>query len=980
MLKTGILFLSLSLLTVCQAVAQTRLTEAEMKQLYTKSTPSCVSIHDPSVVYRDGTFYIWGSHLGVGMSKDLVNFTGLSADARTFARPDGTLCDFRTAFNTQAVKQVTDCTGQVTDFPQIDAEAWCSWYASDKETWINGDMWAPDIVYNETMKKWCMYLSLNGDNWASVIILLTAPTATGPFTYQGPVVMSGFTNGTHNNIKAPSYENTDMQLALGPLSALPSRYAQQGHWGTYWPNCIDPCAFFDEDGELWLAYGSWSGGIFMLKLDKEIGLRDYTYTYPSDYAEKGASGVSDPYFGKKIAGGYYVSGEGPYIQHIGSHYYLFMSYGGFAPGGYIKNPDGSYQLDGNGNKIPEGGYEMRVFRSENPDGPYVDAAGQKATYTGYQMNYGPTAATDRGLKLVGAYNNWGNQTVGECAQGHNSACVDDAGRAYVVYHTKFNDGTYGHQVRVHQLFVNEKGWLVAAPFCYAGETTTDADIASETLFTADEVAGTYHFMRHPYRLNFGEFEETVPSELTLSPDGKVTGAYTGTWSIREGTAYLTLKLGTTFYYGVLTEQHVNGSTAQNFQTTSLKAIAFSAVASNGVPVWGYKLEEPYAVAYNYLSNTIPVKDGVSCSRNIRLMFPTTDNTTLAWTSSHPDIIDETGKYNPPSEMTPVELTGRLSCGEYFWEQSYTVRAQAETTPSGDYLGGLVAYYNMDETPCYNAYDTSQRMMFAATGVKPKLVTDYERFGKVLQQSFGVLGSNSATRMPNPLKNATDIDGFTVSMWVKRTDSNAWDALWGFFNSTQATSGSARLFLTGNSYLGYNNNAGTWFDVNHPDKGLYSDIPVGEWALVTVTVGTTNGVRIYVNGRNKTTHSVATDGGTSTAKNLPDEAVLATVKSLNYFYLGQGSFWGSADCCIDDVMIYNRELSSADVSALNTMCNRVTDFTKGEGGTAIDGIPSAARPEAEGTVYDLCGRRLSAPAARSLKKGLYIVNGRKILVK
>lgn len=940
----------MGMLSVCATSAQTQLSVNDMKSLYTTESGSYVSIHDPSVVYRNGMYYIWGSHLGVASSKDLVNFTSLGANDQTFAKPDGTRCGFATAFNQQAVSKVKNYKGQTVNFPQVDAEAWCSWYAANKETWINGDMWAPDIVYNETMKKWCMYLSLNGDAWASVVILLTAPSPTGPFTYQAPVVMGGF-NG---NAGAPSYKNSDMELAIGTQSSLPGRYNQKDAWGTYWPNCIDPCAFFDEEGELWLVYGSWSGGIFMLKLDKETGLRDYTYTYTSDFDQKGTNFTSDPYFGKRIAGGYYVSGEGPYIQHIGQYYYLFMSYGGFAP---------------------DGGYEMRIFRSKNPDGPYVDASGTAATYTGWAHNVGPGATTNRGMKLLGAYNHWGNQDVGECAQGHNSACQDDKGRNFVVYHTKFNDGTAGHQVRVHQLFLNDKGWLVAAPFCYRGETTTDEDIASTGIST-EEIAGTYHFMLHPYKMDHENFQETTPTELTLTPEGKVTGAYTGTWSVKAGTSYLTLKLGTTIYYGVFVPQHVNGATRQNYKTTSLEALAFTAMANNGVPVWGYKLKPEYAVAYNYLSNTIPVKTGNTYSNNINLMFPTTDNTTLTWTSSEPNVISETGKYAPQENVTSLTLTARLACGDYFWEQEYNIKAQKEIIPNGDYLGGLAAYYDMDNAPCYNAYNADERTTFGSTGTKPALLTDYDRFGQVLHQSFGAKSSNSFTRMPNPLLNKTDLEGFTVSLWVKRTDANMWDAIWGFFNGTSAAANGARLFLTGNAYLGYNDNTGGYFDVNYPGETAYTDIPVGQWAVVTVTFGNENGVRIYVNGSNKTTHSVASSTGTTKAKDLDVSEVIAKVTAMRYFYLGLGSFWGSADCYIDDVMIYNRELSAADVRALNSMLNRVTDFTKGEGGSGIEEVKNGGvRTAGEEGIFDLSGRRVTRPS-----RGLYIINGKKVLVK
>jgi len=979
--------------------AQNQLSTNELTSLYKTSAASVVSIHDPSVVFRNGQFVVWGSHLGVAKSSDLVTWTPLSAGSSTFRKlatqgaETGTNCTFSDAFNTQQVTRVKNYKGEEIDFPNFDAEAYSCRYAVDKQTWVNGNMWAPDIIYNEQMKKWCMYLSLNGDNWSSIIILLTSNTSTGPFIYQGPVVMGGFTSQTYSvkdsNGKevrkeaAPKIGETDYTIATGETS-LPARYKQSDN-GKYWPNCIDPCVFYDEEGELWMSYGSWSGGIFLLKLDKETGLRDYTYTYESDYATKGASGVSDPYFGKKIAGGYYVSGEGSYIQHIGDYYYLFMSYGFYSP---------------------DGGYEMRVFRSEKPDGPYKDASGNVATYDKYQMNYGTNAATNRGMKLMGSYNGWGNQNVGVCAQGHNSACADAKGRNFVVYHTKFNDGTAGHQVRVHQLFLNEKGWIVAAPFAYAGETTTDEDIASRCPWSTEMIVGDYHLLVHNYKMDYANMQEQTPVTVTLTADGKVKGDMTGTWTVKEGSAYLTLKLGSTTYYGVLCQQHVSGATKSNMQTTTLQALAFTAQSNSGVSVWGYKLEEQYAVAYNYVNNkTIfasTVKTGTAYSSNIDLMFAPEENATLTWTSSQPTIIDETGKYNPAGldEVQNVTLTARLACGDYFWEQSYDVKAQKDVQPSGDYLSGLVAYYDFDTTPCYNAYNQEQRTSFATTGTKPTLVDDYARFGKVLHQSFGAQGSNGYTRMTNPLYEAADLKGMTISMWVKRSDLNQWDALWGFFGSLSATAKGSRFFLTGNSYVCFNDNDGTWFDINHPDNDANDvNIPVGKWALVTVTVGESNGVRIYVNGTNKTPKSVAASNGKTKVKEIPYADLLKNITSLKYLYLGSGSFWGSADCYIDELMVYNRELSNSDVSALKTMNNRVHDFTIGEGGTGIENIENEqAEMQHVSGIYDLSGRRINTTSRQGInitprhgsdtnprngvntvpRHGIYIVNGKKMV--
>ena len=321
----------------------------------------------------------------------------------------------------------------------------------------------------------------------------------------------------------------------------------------------------------------------------------------------------------------------------------------------------------------------------------------------------------------------------------------------------------------------------------------------------------------------------------------------------------------------------------------------------------------------------------------------------------------------------VTLTARLECNDYYWEQAYNVKAQKEVIPTGNYMGGMLAYYNMDETPCINAYNTEEHTYFGTTGTKPTLVSDYDRFGKVVHLSFGAQKNNSFVRMPNPLLNHSDIDGFTVSMWVKRTDNNMWDAIWGFFNSTSASAAGPRLFLTGNNYLGYNDNAGTYFDINHPDNGTYTDIPVGEWALVTITFGPENGVRTYINGSTKAAHKVTCSTGTTKTKELPYTEVIEKVTAMKYFYLGLGSFWGSVDCYIDDLMIYNRELTSTDVRALNTMANRVTDFTKGEGGTGISEIKDG-EVGMKNYVFDLQGRRIMKPT-----RGLYIVNGKKILI-
>ena len=520
-----------------------------------------VSVHDPSVVWEptSQTYYIFGSHRAAAKTKDLMSWTSFQAPWRTATSSNATNS---AAFETPAVKKVMK-GGVEVDFPAFSARKWAARGSSNYS--VDGNMWAPDVIWNKQMQKWCMYLSVNGEKWYSSIILLTADQIEGPYLYQGPVVVSGFHSGD-------AYKDTDLELVLGTLDELPSRYKMKtsgsGNWGERWPNNIDPCVFYDEDGRLWMSYGSWSGGIWMLELDEATGLRDYDVDY--ELTGTGNGITIDPYFGKKIAGGYYVSGEASYIEYIGGWYYLFVTYGGLAAGGVA----GDYN---------NGGYQMRVFRSDSPDGPYVDARNTSAVFKSYLLNFGSNANDNRGVNIFGAYGEWGNQAkgnYGERSQGHNSIIAADDGRTYLVYHTRFQNRGEEHQVRVHQVFQNEDGWLVAAPFEYTGEAVTSADIATTQQVATDRIAGTWQLLVHPFKLNHTKKEIAKPSEIELHADGTISGAQTGSWSIEEGTSFVTIKLGTTEYKGVMIEQ--------TLEPTDEQTIAFTCMNRNGVTVWGYQ--------------------------------------------------------------------------------------------------------------------------------------------------------------------------------------------------------------------------------------------------------------------------------------------------------------------------------------------------------------------------------------------------------
>lgn len=469
-----------------------------------------VTCHDPSI-FRDldGTYYIVGSFLCGASSLNLTDWTSMDSVIQ------GNFTE--------------DVKAQIRE-----------WNLDDRADSWNGYLWAPDVIYNTSMNKYCMYLSANGDDWKSNIVLLTADAFEGPYDYAGTIVYGGF--------NADDYALTDAPLVTGE-DEIPERYVTNGvdnhKWGDMYPNCIDPCVFYDDDGNLWMSYGSWSGGIFMLALDEETGLRDYTVSYETDIH-------SDAYFGKKIAGGMYVSGEASYIEKIGDYYYLFISYGGLEAAR---------------------GYNVRVYRSKTPDGGYVDALGNEPYFDTYAMNFNMS----RGVRLFGGYK-WRNFISGQVAQGHNSAFVDEDGRAYIVFHTRTSNGTEGHYVKVHQLFVNKEGWLVAAPYQTVGESLPQNGLS------VSQVAGDYEMIIHELDIDYESLETKKPQFITLTEDGKISGDYTGTWALEPGTPYIILNFDGITYSGVSLEMAV--------ENTNIATVVFTAMGiENQVTIWGSRVYE-----------------------------------------------------------------------------------------------------------------------------------------------------------------------------------------------------------------------------------------------------------------------------------------------------------------------------------------------------------------------------------------------------
>lgn len=335
---------------------------------------------------------------------------------------------------------------------------------------------------------------------------------------------------------------------------------------------------------------------------------------------------------------------------------------------------------------------MRYYRASKPNGTYKDIKGTSPIFSQYQMNYGPSAASNAGTRLFGSYK-WSSMNDAELSQGHNSALQDDDGKAYLIYHTRFANGGEGHQLRVHQLFLNSNDWLVASPYEFTGCEYNQDSINARQKCSASDIVGTYQLMEHPYKLDYKNKAYQKEAQIYLSGDGKVTGDYIGTWKITtDGKSYFTIKIAKkgsatqTQYTGVILPQIVS--------ETNMPSVCFTAVATTGVTIWGTNIDGKYAVDYNYqkVKDSLPVKAGQLIKTDIDLSVPTYFGAEISWSSDSPNLISDDGKLmvtpttSSEDSVTNVTLTFRIMKDKYYYELNRIVRVRCSEADAINAVG------------------------------------------------------------------------------------------------------------------------------------------------------------------------------------------------------------------------------------------------------------------------------------------------------
>ena len=163
-------------------------------------------------------------------------------------------------------------------------------------------------------------------------------------------------------------------------------------------NVIDPNAFVDKDGKVWLIYGSYKAGLRMVELDRKTG------KLKTDHPEIFTITTS--------------LGEGSFIIKGPGYYYLFASRGRCCAG-------------------MQSTYQMVMGRSKNVTGPY--------------LNREEKSMVDNNYTLFLA----GDSTAP--GKGHNGFFTEHD-TTFIVYHAYTRAANGASLLNIKPLYVDNEGW------------------------------------------------------------------------------------------------------------------------------------------------------------------------------------------------------------------------------------------------------------------------------------------------------------------------------------------------------------------------------------------------------------------------------------------------------------------------------------------------------------------------------------------
>ncbi len=502
--------------------------------------------HDPSLIetIEDGkpAYYIfstgWDQGNEIHRSTDLIHwqYTG-KATASTVAIPQ-----------IEAWEEEVNRETREGGYP---GQTSIQWWAPDIVPAANGGYWLYTCCVSNLLHQ-----QSDGKSYSKACIVLfkSSSLEAGTFRYQGVLMQSCIPDGTEGAIDV---------------------------------NSIDPQIIYSPDGKMYMAYGSFGTGNWMLELDPQTGLRKddiYKNNVFLDWSQvrqyrleatmkytnyRQGEEVTHEYYGTMISQGAMeapviarhdnvtVSDEtGKVLEEGKTFYYSMHSYNGL---------DVAYQMWGG--------------RSENPMGRYTSTGG-----TGiYNDRQG--AATNSGNKYMGSFT-WSYKAEGVfepniVLPGHNDLFTTSKGlnvAAYITRTASYTSDGLAFMSQIHQYYLNSFGDICINPNRYGKEI--DRAVTQEELFKYTD-GGKFQMIALENGSHAGQTASTSV-DVVLSEDGKISyeGKQIGTW-LMYGKGYIKLSFTdlksipsvTTglqeTYYGVVRPAWLNDQNKSGFTVTCL---------------------------------------------------------------------------------------------------------------------------------------------------------------------------------------------------------------------------------------------------------------------------------------------------------------------------------------------------------------------------------------------------------------------------
>lgn len=307
-------------------------------------------------------------------------------------------------------------------------------------------------------------------------------------------------------------------------------------------NAIDPSVVVDPaTGKWWMHYGSFFGGLYCVELNPATGLpfveedRGHLVARRANYRKDNLEAPEIVYH--------------PELKQ----YYLFVSYDPLMTT-----------------------YNVRVGRSDKPEGPFVD-------YNGVELK-----DTTNNFPILTAPYRFENHP-GWAGTAHCGVFATDDGRYFMAHQGRLSPSNQMMNLHLRQVFFTEDGWPVVSPQRYTG--------SEPQKFTAKDMVGEWEVIRvreplYERRLEAGQIlwgegelrseEWNLSQVLPLQKDG-LLGEDKGNWEFSADRQSLQLTL--------------EGDTVRNLIVfaghdweNETETVLFTGLDSRGRSVWGKRIK------------------------------------------------------------------------------------------------------------------------------------------------------------------------------------------------------------------------------------------------------------------------------------------------------------------------------------------------------------------------------------------------------